>query len=89
MQRVNGTIKDGEKLLAQDIEIWLSESIDPRSGLHRWSGSFDLHSGKYIEPGGPYNLILEDGRTGNIIINNVITGSRGEAAHFVGTGPLQ
>jgi len=83
--RYRATIKEGDKVIVQDVEVYLNESTDPRSGLARRSGSFYLTPGEHISPG-MYRIFLEDGRQGDILVNHTSLGSGGQDVAFIGSG---
>ena len=87
MPQSYGKIKKGDSTIIENISIWIDFKVDPRSKLSEWHGSFKLPVEKNIVPGGPYRLILEDGRSGNIIITNLRPNSSGRSVViFKGTG---
>ena len=86
---LRGTILSGDEILVKHSAVYINEKTDSDSGIVRWFGSFDLPTGTHIEPGGPYRIQLEDGRSGNILVLNVQIGSiSGSVVDFQGTGPL-
>ena len=86
---LRGTVFSGDEILVKHSAVYINEKTDSDSGTARWFGSFDLPKGTHIEPGGPYRLQLEDGRSGNILVLNVQIGSiSGSVVDFQGTGPL-
>ncbi|MBU1181172.1 MAG: hypothetical protein KKF00_03200 [Proteobacteria bacterium] len=89
MPQSYGTIKEGDQALLENILIWFEITQDQRSGLKDWYGSFELPSGRHIEPGGPYRLTLSDGRSGDILISNIQIGGTGSSVQFQGSGPLK
>ena len=88
MSRIRGSIKSGDEILLEDISLWLEETVDHRSGLKGWYGSFSLASGQVLQLGAQYLLILEDGRSGQILLKRQQIGSGGSKVEFQGTGPL-
>jgi hypothetical protein len=55
-----------------------------------WSGSFEVPDGAWIQAGGPYELVLQDGRFGRILIRrSAVAFDRPAIAEFIGAGPLQ
>jgi hypothetical protein len=79
-----GMIKDGDRVAFPRVEIQ-GMSQRPRAyASSSWSGSFQLPSGQYSMRLGLYRLILEDGRTGDIIVPYIHAG----LVEFVGSGPL-
>jgi hypothetical protein len=89
MRHAYGTIKDGDKILIENVAIWYDVTIDPRSGLKGWYGSFTSQTEKYVEPGRPYRLILDDGRSGDILISNVEIRGSDCTVRFRGSGTLK
>lgn len=89
MPQSYGTIKEGDQVLLDNILVWFEITIDQRFGLKDWYGSFELPSGSYIDPGGPYRLTLSDGRSGDILISNIQISDTGSSVQFQGSGPLK
>ncbi|MHC2995451.1 MAG: hypothetical protein IBV53_08135 [Candidatus Atribacteria bacterium] len=90
MPQSYGKIKEGDSTIIENIPIWIDSKKNPRSMLLEWYGSFTLPIEKNIKPGGPYQLILDDGRTGDIIITNVERSSSGKhVVYFKGSGLLK
>lgn len=86
---LRGTILSGDEILVKRSAVYINEQTDSHSGAARWFGSFDLPTGTRIEPGGPYRLQLEDGRSGDILVLNIQIGSiSGSVVDFQGSGPL-
>jgi len=90
MPQSYGKIKKGDSTIIENIPIWIDFKIDPRSKLSEWHGSFTLPIKKNISPAGsPYRLILDDGRSGDIIITNLKANSSGRLVFiFKGSGSL-
>jgi len=89
MPQSYGKIKEGDSTIIENIPIWIHSKINSRSKLSEWHGSFTLPIEKNIEPGGPYQLILDDGRSGDIIITNLKANSSGRLVFiFKGSGSL-
>ena len=79
------TLSDGDQVLAQDVTV----HIQVKAGVRGWSGSFRLPRWEGIEPGGPYDIALDDGRSGKIVVTSVAVHSdRPTDVSFKGTGPL-
>lgn len=89
MPQSYGTIKADDQVILENIYIWFEITEDQRSGLKDWHGSFELPSGRHIEPGGPYRLTLSDGRSGDILISNIQICGTGSSVQFQGSGPLK
>ena len=88
MERVTATISDGSKVLVADVDAWVQMTTSP-GGLRGWHGSFVLPRGSYVPVGGPYSFVTTDGRSGQILISNVSTGSHQPTqVQFAGTGPF-
>ena len=85
MKLHRATLKEGDNVVLQDIQIYLDETTNPRNGLIERRGSFDLPRDKYIDVG-MYRIILNDGRQGNIIINSASIHNGTQSATFVGSG---
>jgi len=83
-----GSIHLGDEVVLKDVIVHIREFVDGHSGLRDWQGYFTLSIGVRIEPGGPYRLILADGRAGDVIIRRVRVGMESTTVEFVGTGPL-
>lgn len=78
MERVMGTISDGDHVVARDVSILLLEAGSPGDGRAAWQGQFDLpfdamspHLQRF------YRLHTSDGRTGQIIF----VGTNGTESH--------
>ena len=88
MARFRGKITAGGKVVLADVEGEVFMHAPP-GRLKSWDGGFDLQQGQLVGTGS-YRLELEDGRSGDIIINNVHFSSHSAASvTFVGSGPLQ
>ena len=58
-------------------------------GSGSWSGSFNLPAGGFISHGGPYELLLEDGRRGLILVRETRSDEGGGVTvEFTGVGPF-
>ncbi len=89
MEQVFGKIKKGGLVLIDHIPILISPRTNHVSRLSGWYGSFVSPTFTNITPGGPFQLFLDDGRSGNIIITNIkITGSVKQVFYFMGSGLL-
>lgn len=90
MPQSYGKIKKGDSTIIENISIWIDFKTNPRSKLSEWRGSFTLPVEKNIVPGGPYRLILDDGRSGDIIIIKIERSSSGKhVVNFKGSGLLK
>jgi len=91
MSQSYGKIKKGDSVIIENIPILLDFKIDPRSKLSEWHGSFTLKNiNKNVSPAGnPYQLILDDGRSGVINIIHLKANSSGKLVFiFKGSGSL-
>lgn len=90
MPQSYGKIKEGDSTIIENIPIWINFKTDPISKLSEWYGSFTLPIEKNIETGGPYQIILDDGRSGDSIITNIERSSSGKhVVTFKGSGLLK
>lgn len=90
MLQIYGKIKKGDSTIIENIPIWFEFKKDPWSGLTEWHGLFKLPNKRNISPGGPYRLILEDGRSGDILLTNIEISSSGKFdVKFQGSGLLK
>lgn len=53
MKHLRGTIKEGDKVILENLEIMLT-GIKPPLGLQEWRGTFKLQEFRYFEPGQQY-----------------------------------
>ena len=79
--------REGEVALG-DLQIHLVVDHEP-SGLISWWGSFETLLSQHPQPGESYHLVLEDGRSGTILIKSVSIGPGTVPVDFVGSGPLE
>jgi hypothetical protein len=88
MERVIGTIMDGEKLAIEDASIALHQTSS--GGLMAYSGSFVLRPGeRFFGAGDKYTLLAKDGRAGEILVERVHAGSHQPTTVFFRTsGPF-
>ena len=84
---MRGSLEENGQPVLPDIDIRVEESRRPEGT--QWFGSFDVPPGGRVREGGRYQLLLEDGRTGEIAIENVQPENGRTAAGFVGVGPLK
>ena len=89
MKNLRGTIKKGDEVILEDVEVFLTVKKPPL-GLQEWHGTFKLPEFRYFEPGQQYKLILEDGRSGQIIIGGgTISPPFPASVSFQGSGDLK
>ena len=96
MEYLKGTVKDGEKVLIENIYIKLT--VNNSSGFSSWNGYFSLSSASNVNfqklffqnPGKSFDLYLEDERKGKFYIPNILTNSStGSWIYFEGSGELK
>lgn len=76
--------QDGITELLKDIVVTIQEV---GGNISSWKGSFEIGA-KHVELG-QYRIKLDDGRSGDIVINNMSAGSGEETRMvFQGSGPL-
>jgi hypothetical protein len=83
MKYIKCKILDGNNVIAENIDVLINES-PPSSISKSWQGGFELPFNS-VKLGGKYELILEDGRSGDIIITRINI----NLVKFIGTGPLK
>lgn len=89
MEQVCGKIKKGDSVLIDNVSILIRSRTNQISKLPKWHGSFVSLTLTNIKPGGSFQLFLDDGRSGNIIITNIkITSSVKQVFYFMGSGLL-
>jgi hypothetical protein len=87
MERIRGSISDGDNVILNDVEVSLNVTADP-AGQGTWEGGFSLPSGPCdLDLQGFYRLVLEDGRSGDI----QVAGGQHSVSRvlFTGSGPLR
>ena len=96
MEYLKGTIKDGEKVLVENIDIKLT--VNNRPGFSSWNGYFSLSPPANVDfqklyfqnPGKSFDLFIEDERKGKFHIPNILTNSStGSWIYFEGSGELK
>lgn len=89
MDQMYGKIKKGNTVLIDNISILIDSETDQISRLQGWHGSFISPTFIDIMPGGTFQLFLDDGRSGKIIITNMeMSNSTKQVFYFTGNGPL-
>ena len=64
---MNGTILDSRNNSIEVFDVKIATYFD-QDNMRIWLGSFRLPPDKHLK-GSEYKLILEDGRSGNILVN--------------------
>jgi hypothetical protein len=78
-------ILDG-KVVREDLEFWIQEiRPQPPAKLSEWRGSFEAPTGEDFDWTATYEVRLDDGRRGKLLVTNI----DGDSCMFQGTGPLE
>jgi len=90
VKRMKGRVLDVNNVIAENVDVVLYES-PPSSRIKSWQGSFELTYDVTIELSKSYKLILEDRRSGEILVSNIHASSetKSRSIGFTGSGPLQ
>jgi hypothetical protein len=88
MKYIRCKLLDGDNVIAEDIDVLLEET---QTILRSWRGRFELPITKNLKSGSSFKIMLEDGRSGEIIILDIkiISQSNNQLVRFTGTGPLK
>lgn len=90
-----GSIKRGDDTLLENIVFHILQVKGNDSRLGSWSGYFTVPVGggdgawTLYNEDGPFTIVLEDGRTGQINFDISDGVSVGSVINFNGTGPLK
>ncbi len=88
-KRVKGDILDGETVMAESLNVVLTESTSS-TGMRSWLGTCALPSDATLVVGNSYELRLEDGRSGEVIVVGISADSGGgRIARLRGNGALE
>ncbi len=88
IEQVHGQIKHGDEVLLDNLALCL-EVVTGSGGVESWHGSFSPPKDAPIDVGNSYRLELDDGRTGNLIVDRMELGSHKDTvATFQGRGRL-
>jgi hypothetical protein len=71
MARLQSKLLDADQVPFDDIERWTP--INGRPGLDEWRGRFWLPDGDRVDPTRKYCLIRDDGRAGEMVVDQFIT----------------
>ena len=88
MTSIRARILKENNVIYDGVDVWLKETQGPS---HKsWEGYFDLDLYTVDLMSGGFQIILADGRSGEIIVTNVSTGSNSSTeVDFLGAGPLE
>lgn len=82
-----GKLARGGRVVIPFVEGDYQVQPPGQAGLGSWDGMFDLPEGYGISPG-DFELILDDGRSGQIVITRIHAGSHSPTeVSFSGNGP--
>jgi hypothetical protein len=87
--QLTGEIENNGIRLIQGAEVWLEEESNPMFNSVDWYGAFAINGEHVVHLGNYYRIVLSDGRSGEILITKITTGSYRNVARFIGRGPLQ
>jgi hypothetical protein len=85
---VTGTIQFNHKTLFDNVEFWIEETAAGRPEECSWYGFFDLPEDATVALGGPYEVELEDSRSGEFIVVDLLW-DYPVTAIFKGSGELE
>lgn len=81
-------LRDGQIVL--DPATGDLQESETAGGIKRWGGQVALPTGKVLPVGDSYQLVLDDGRKGDILVARGSYGShQASVVTFAGSGPLQ
>ena len=91
MHHFRGRLLDGDKSRLDPANVYIQFHHTTAGGpAQGWNGYLLVASETELEPGGFFNLTLEDGRSGTLRIDHLAPDDSGKSrAYFVGEGPLQ
>jgi hypothetical protein len=87
MENTKGRICKNNQVIIENVDIYLYETES--DGVKSWEGHFDIDN---FAPGlleGEFQVNLDDGRSGKVIITNISTSNDSQTGiDFQGSGPL-
>ena len=88
MMQFRGQLKLADEVLFDDLAVWINvASVTER--VQHWRGQFTVPPHSPFEQSGPYRLVLNDGREGDLLIENTGADSDEEMIiQFIGCSPL-
>jgi hypothetical protein len=83
---LSGDVLSGDQVVLSGVQV----NIQPVKGpLRGFTGSFIIPAGHFLAPG-KYRLVLSDGRSGDIVISRLSSGShQATVAYFQTSGVFQ
>jgi hypothetical protein len=89
MNHFRGKLLDGEKVFVEPLNVYIQFHPSTTGSRSGWYGYFLLPEGVKVAPGSDYRLILADGRTGDLKVEELSEDETGRPrAMFVGDGDL-
>jgi len=86
MERVVARISSGDEVLADRVQARVRVNRPPGESPG-WHGFVTLPAGMFIPLGGPYQFLVDDGRSGEIVLTSTeLDRQRSTEARFRGTG---
>jgi hypothetical protein len=76
MPQFQSKLLDADQIPFDDMKRWTS--IKERAGLDDWRGRFWLPDGDRVDTTRKYRLIRDDGRTGEMVMDQLITSEDAE-----------
>ena len=71
MHHFRGTLKDGETSVLNPANVYI-EYLGPQDGTRsNWNGYLLIAAENAVEPGVVYTLSLEDGRSGQLVVDRI------------------
>jgi hypothetical protein len=81
MQPFRGKLMRNGQVVIDNIQGRLEVDVGPNR-TERWNGFFSLPSGENVEREEPFELVLDDGRSGKIRVERVNQTAQGMSASF-------
>jgi len=83
MKPFRGRVEQNGRVVLAGVSGWLADGGVP------WDGYIALPHGQSVTRAGTYRLVLDDGRSGDMVISTIgYSGDAPAVAHFRGVGPL-
>lgn len=84
MTRTKCRVLDDTGVIAENVNVMINESKD-------WQGKFELALSIIVESGMSLKLVLEDGRSREILVRQTVVSSNGtgRSISFIGNGPVE
>lgn len=87
MIQLRGQLRLSDEVVLDDLDVWINLSSASEHAQH-WHGQFTVPAHTPLEQG-PYRLVLNDGREGELTVENWGVDVAEEATiQFIGCSPL-